>query len=67
MSQTSPHPNFQIIGTISLPCAVPDLVAITAVFDRRAKKENRTCYMRQQGEFLEFFTLPSHQKPIPTT
>jgi hypothetical protein len=64
---TPEQPNFQIIGSIALPCAVDDITAISQIFIRRAKKENRACYMRQQGDYMEFFTLPHHQKPQPPT
>jgi hypothetical protein len=57
-----------IIGTIALPCGLGDLNAITRIHERAAKKENRKCYLRQRGQFMEFFTLPAFIKPTkPTT
>lgn len=64
MDQNTP-PDRKIMGNVALPCGLKELSEIADVFIAQAKRDNRVCLMRQNGDFMEFFSVPP-KKPLPT-
>jgi hypothetical protein len=56
MNQNIP-PDRKIMGNVALPCGVKELSEIADVFIAQAKRDNRVCFMRQNGDCLEFFSV----------
>ncbi len=51
--------------TVALPCGVKELSEIADVFIAQAKRDNRECFMRQNGDYMEFFSVPRKKANQP--
>jgi hypothetical protein len=64
MNQNTP-PDRKIMETVALPCGVKELSEIADVFIAQAKRDNRECFMRQNGDYMEFFSVPRKKANQP--
>lgn len=55
---TSQEEQAKIMGNVALPCGLIELSEIADVFIAQTKRDNRQCLMRQNGDFMEFVSVP---------